>query len=69
MINWSQCPDAESVPGGLSDVGLFEEPESRFKQSSALSRIAARRISPDRTFPDLDVGVVRRILAHAGMLR
>lgn len=70
MINWSQCPDAESVPGGLS--GAWVVCGTRIPVQAILNN--AEDCSPEEIagpdiFPDLDMGVVRRILAHAGTLR
>jgi uncharacterized protein (DUF433 family) len=65
MIDWSQCPDAESVPGRCS--GAWVAKDSRVRVQGILDNAAAG-CSADEIATEifeLPVEQVRRILAFA----
>jgi uncharacterized protein (DUF433 family) len=66
MIDWSRCPDVESVPGRFSGVPVVKG--TRIPVDAILTN--AEDCSPEEIagpdiYPELSVDVVRRILAFA----
>ena len=65
MIDWSQCPDAESVPDRCAAHGWSRERGFRFRASSTTPRIAPGGNRSPNIFPSLTVEQVRRVLRFA----
>jgi uncharacterized protein (DUF433 family) len=69
MIDWSQCPDAESIPGKMSGAWCLKGTRIRCDDITGQfdAGCSAEEIAGPDIYPELSVDVVRRILAFAGV--
>jgi uncharacterized protein (DUF433 family) len=67
-IDWSQCPDAESVPGKMSGAWCLKG--TRIRCIDIIGQhdagCSAEEIAGPDIYPEIPLDVVRRILAFAG---
>jgi uncharacterized protein (DUF433 family) len=65
-IDWSNCPDAESIPGKMSGAWCLKGTRIRCQDiiTQSYGSTPEEIAGPD-IYPELDVALVRRILAFA----
>jgi uncharacterized protein (DUF433 family) len=67
MIDWSRCPDVESVPGRCSGAPVVKD--TRIRCQDIIGQFdagcSAEEIAGPDIYPEIPLDVVRRVLAFA----